>query len=161
MAVDKILFNSIDYERINSFTLDPHRQEELRDSQNRLWVNDTKATNIDASVAAIKRYMNEYIHLILGGDDKGVDLTQLFEFLKGIEVKVYNIGSNKEKLCTFSQEYNIEYELCSDLSNAVAKIAQNLEKKEVALLSPAASSLDEFSSYAERGDLFKKEASKL
>ena len=161
MAVDKILFDSVDYEKINSFTLDPHRQEECRDSQNRLWVNDTKATNIDASIAAIKRYMDEPIHLILGGDDKGVDLAELFEFLKGVEVKVYNIGSNKEKLCALSQEYEIEYELCSDLSNAVAKIAQNLQKTEVALLSPAASSLDEFSSYAERGDLFKKEVSEL
>ena len=161
MAVDKILFDSINYEKINSFKLDPHRQEELRDSQNRLWVNDTKATNIDASIAAVKRYMDEPIHLILGGDDKGVDLEELFEFLKTVDVKVYNIGSNKEKLTSLAQKHEIEYELCTELSNAVQRVAINLQKGEVALLSPAASSLDEFSSYAQRGDLFKEEVSKL
>ena len=161
MAVDKILFDSVNYEKINSFTLDPHRQEELRDVQNRLWVNDTKATNIDASIAAIKRYMDEKIHLILGGDDKGVDLAELFEFLKTVDVKVYNIGSNKEKLSSLAQNYEIEYELCDNLLNAVEKISSNLLKNEVALLSPAASSLDEFSSYAQRGDLFKKEVLSL
>ncbi|HIC12525.1 MAG TPA: UDP-N-acetylmuramoyl-L-alanine--D-glutamate ligase [Sulfurimonas sp.] len=155
MAVDKILFDRIDYARMNSFTLDPHRQEEVRDAQGRLWVNDTKATNIDASVAALKRYEDSFIHLILGGDDKGVDLRELFEFLKIKKVKLYNIGSNKNKLSKLSEEYNLDFVKCKNLISAMQEISLNLKKDEVALLSPAASSLDEFSSYAERGDLFK------
>jgi len=155
MAVDKILFDRIDYARMNSFTLDPHRQEEVRDAQGRLWVNDTKATNIDASVAALKRYEDSFIHLILGGDDKGVDLRELFEFLKIKKVKLYNIGSNKNKLSKLSEEYNLDFVKCKNLVSAMQEISLNLKKDEVALLSPAASSLDEFSSYAERGDLFK------
>ena len=161
MSVDKILFDSVDYEKINSFTLDPHRQEELRDSKNRLWVNDTKATNIDASIAALKRYMDNSIHLILGGDDKGVDLEELFDFLKTVDVKVYAIGSNKNKLSSLSQKHGIEHELCLNLSDAVERISLHLENDEVALLSPAAASLDEFTSYAARGDLFKKTVSEL
>lgn len=78
MAVDKILFDKVDYDKINSFVLDPHRQEELLDAKNRLWVNDTKATNLDATIAALKRYNESFIHLILGGDDKGVELNELF-----------------------------------------------------------------------------------
>ena len=156
MAVDKILFDRIDYEKINSFVLDPHRQEELRDSKNRLWVNDTKATNIDATIAALKRYKDLHVHLILGGDDKGVDLIELFEYLKNSSVKIYNIGSNKDKLSNLGKEYNIEFELCENLSDAIKKIDKNLTNSEVALLSPAASSLDEFSSYAQRGDEFKE-----
>ncbi|MFT7005028.1 MAG: UDP-N-acetylmuramoylalanine--D-glutamate ligase [Sulfurimonas sp.] len=156
MAVDKILFDKIDYEKINSFTLDPHRQEELRDAKNRLWVNDTKATNIDASIAALKRYKNSPIHLILGGDDKGVDLNELFEYLQDINVSIYNIGTNREKLSKLAREYNIKFELCLNLSDAISKIDKNLKENEVALLSPAASSLDEFSSYAQRGNEFKE-----
>ena len=155
MAVDKILFGRVDYARMNSFTLDPHRQEEVRDAQGRLWVNDTKATNIDASVAALKRYEDSFIHLILGGDDKGVDLRELFEFLKDKKVKLYNIGSNKDKLSKLSDEYKLDFIKCKNLVSAIQEISIKLTKNEVALLSPAASSLDEFSSYAQRGDIFK------
>lgn len=161
MAVDKILFDRTDYENINSFTLDPHRQEELRDSKERLWVNDTKATNIDATIAALNRYKNSSLHLILGGDDKGVELNELFEYLHTIDVKIYNIGSNKEKLSTLAKEYQIDFELCKNLNDAILKIDNNLTEDEIALLSPAASSLDEFSSYAQRGNEFKESVKSL
>lgn len=161
MAVDKILFDRIDYEKINSFVLDPHRQEELRDIKKRLWVNDTKATNIDASIAALNRYKDSYIHLILGGDDKGVELDELFNYLQNIDVKIYNIGSNKDKLSRLAQTYKVEFELCENIQDAVIKIDNNLQENEVSLLSPAASSLDEFSSYAQRGDIFKELVSNI
>jgi len=155
MAVDKILFDRVDYEKINSFVIDPHRQEELHDAKGRLWVNDTKATNLDATIVAMKRYRDSFVHLILGGDDKGVDLNELFIFLKNCNVKIYNIGSNKDKLSRLAQEHGITFELCKNLADAVAKIDINLKNAEVALLSPAAASLDEFKSYAHRGDQFK------
>ena len=155
MAVDKILFDRVNYCQINSFTLDPHRQEELRDSKNRLWVNDTKATNLDATVAALNRYKSSFIHLILGGDDKGVELDELFEKLQHVNIKIYNIGSNKEKLSKLAQKYSVDFITCKNLDDAVVKIDENLKADEVGLLSPAAASLDEFSSYAQRGDEFK------
>jgi UDP-N-acetylmuramoylalanine--D-glutamate ligase len=161
MAVDKILFDRIDYDKINSFTLDPHRQEELRDSKNRLWVNDTKATNIDAAIAALKRYKESHIHLILGGDDKGVELDELFVFLQKINIKIYNIGSNKDKLTNLAKKYKIDFEKCKNLADAINRIDKNLLQNEIALLSPAAASLDEFTSYAQRGDEFKNSVKKL
>ncbi|WP_294967054.1 UDP-N-acetylmuramoyl-L-alanine--D-glutamate ligase [Sulfurimonas sp.] len=161
MAVDKILFDKVDYEKINSFVLDPHRQEELRDAKNRLWVNDTKATNVDAALAALKRYKDSSVHLILGGDDKGVELNELFEYLQKIDVSIYNIGTNKEKLSRLAKEYKINFELCKNLADAISKIDKNLKENEVALLSPAASSLDEFSSYAQRGDEFKQSVANI
>lgn len=161
MAVDKILFDRIDYEKINSFVIDPHRQEELRDKKNRLWVNDTKATNLDATIVALKRYKASHVHLILGGDDKGVDLNELFVYLQTCDVKIYAIGSNKLKLSNLAKEYNITCELCKNLVDAIEKIDKNLKEEEVALLSPAAASLDEFTSYAHRGDLFKKTIKEL
>ena len=161
MAVDKLLFNRVDYKKINRFTLDPHRQEELRDSQERLWVNDTKATNLDATIAAVKRYEDSFIHLILGGDDKGVDLHELFAFLKDKKLHLYHIGSNKTKLSQLAQEYKITFTQCQNLKDAVFSIDKNLQEEEVALLSPAAASLDEFSSYAQRGDEFKEAVKKI
>jgi len=156
MAVEKILFDKVSYEKINSFKLDPHRQEELRDKKNRLWVNDTKATNIDATIAALKRYGSLHVRLILGGDDKGVELNELFLYLQSLHVDIYCIGSNKQKLHTLANTYNISSTVCDNLADAVSKIDKNLQENEVALLSPAAASLDEFSSYAQRGDEFKE-----
>jgi UDP-N-acetylmuramoylalanine--D-glutamate ligase len=155
MAVEKILFDVIDYDKINAFTIEAHRQEELHDAKGRLWVNDTKATNLDATIAALKRYEAHAIHLILGGDDKGADMHELFEFMRGKNLKTYHIGSNKEKLSELAKEYNIEFLQCKNLLDAVAKIDTFLQNDEVALLSPAAASLDEFTSYAHRGDDFK------
>ncbi len=161
MAVEIILYDKIDYDKINTFELDPHRQEELHDAKGRLWVNDTKATNIDASIAALKRYKDSKIHLILGGDDKGVALDELFKFLKDCRVHIYNIGSNKEKLSSLASSYSVEFTKCKNLSDSITHIDKNLKENEVALLSPAASSLDEFSSYAQRGDEFKDAIKKL
>ncbi|MDD2449962.1 MAG: UDP-N-acetylmuramoyl-L-alanine--D-glutamate ligase [Sulfurimonas sp.] len=161
MSVDKILFDEIDYEKINAFTLEAHRQEELRDAKNRLWVNDTKATNLDATIAALKRYKDSHIHLILGGDDKGVELDELFLYMQNFSLSIYTIGSNKEKLSTLAQKYKIEFTTCKNLADAINKIDTRLKKDETALLSPAASSLDEFSSYMQRGNEFKDAVHKL
>ncbi len=156
MCVDKILFDRVNYEKINAFTLEPHRQEELRDAKGRLWINDTKATNLDATMVALKRYKESKIHLILGGDDKGVELHTLFEFMKDLHIHTYHIGSNKHKLSSLANSYGVVFSECKNLSDAISHIDANLLKDEVALLSPAAASLDEFSSYAQRGEQFKE-----
>ena len=161
MAVEKILYDTVDYDKMNRFELDPHRQEELHDHLGRLWVNDTKATNIDATLAALERYKAQHIHLILGGDDKGVALEPLFEALKAYDLQLYTLGSNAERLNTLSKSHNITYTPSETIEKAVENIAKNLQKEEVALLSPAASSLDQFPSYAVRGERFKDAILKL
>lgn len=156
MGIDKILYDRIDYDRINAFVLDPHRQEEFRDSQNRVWVNDSKATNIDATLAALRTYEEYPIHLILGGDDKGVDLEELFIPLHQYKLHIYAIGSNAERLEALCGQYSIPCTLCRTLDVAVGEIVAVHTKKSIALLSPAAASLDQFTSYAQRGNLFKE-----
>ncbi|MEE6591715.1 cyanophycin synthetase, partial [Campylobacter coli] len=54
----------------------------LQDSQGRLWVNDTKATNENAVMAALNRYKNKKIHLIVGGDDKDVYVAGIMEHIE-------------------------------------------------------------------------------
>ncbi len=157
LAVTKILFDDIPYEKINSFKIDPHKLEEFYDSKGRLWVNDSKATNIDATIEALKRYKDKKIYLILGGDDKGIDLSKLFTFLKDMDVEIFAIGSNAKKIKKLSKNIGKKVYLCNYLQNAVKEIDKLLTKNDVALLSPAAASLDQFSSYAKRGEVFKRE----
>jgi len=155
LGVSKILFDECDYELLNSMELDAHRQEELHDKNGRLWVNDSKATNLDATIQAIKVYQDRPMSLILGGDDKGVELTPLFELLKDLEVQIYAIGSNQEKLMNLSQDFKIKAIASQTLENACKSI-RNENLASIVLLSPAAASLDQFSSYGERGDKFKE-----
>ncbi len=155
LACKKILFDEIDYEKINTFKVDAHKIEEVLDKQGRLWINDSKATNVDATLKALIPYKNKEIHLILGGDDKGANLYPLFENIKDLNIEIYAIGSNTDKIITFCKEFSIKSNSCKILDKAVEQIAIKHHKKAVAMLSPAAASLDQFSSYSQRGDKFK------
>ena len=154
LAVTKTLFDEIDYEKINKFTLDNHRQEEMKDALGRIWVNDSKATNLDAAVQAVKTYDDKFIHLIVGGNDKGADLTPLFELMQGKELHLYTIGANSEKLASLSNKFNIDFTPCKTLENAIKTIWDKRKQEDIALLSPAAASFDQFNSYKHRGEEF-------
>ena len=154
LAVTKTLFDELDYDTINSFTLDNHRQEEITDKQGRLWVNDSKATNLDATIQAVKGYDDKFIRLIIGGNDKGADLTPLFELLRGKKVQLYTIGANSDKLATLANQHNINFTACQTLESAVNIISKERTPNDVALLSPAAASFDQFNSYKHRGEEF-------
>ncbi|OYY29177.1 MAG: UDP-N-acetylmuramoyl-L-alanine--D-glutamate ligase [Sulfurovum sp. 39-42-12] len=155
LAVTRVLFDEADYAMMNAFVLDAHRQEEFKDARERLWVNDSKATNMDATIQALKGYTDKHIHLILGGDDKGVDLTPLFEEMTTLSLTLYTIGTNNEKLLSLAAKYSIKALSCNTLSKAVEAIDKALTTSDVALLSPAAASLDQFTSYKHRGELFR------
>jgi len=155
LASKKIIFDEIDYKKINTFTIDEHKVEEFIDNKNRVWVNDSKATNVDATINALVPYKDKNIHLILGGDDKGANLLPLFEVIKNLNVKVYAIGSNNKRVEKYCNEYNIEVDNCEILKNAVIKINKNLKDNSIGILSPSAASLDQFKSYAQRGKTFK------
>ena len=157
MSIRKILFDEINYELINSFVIDKHKVEEFRDKKDRLWIDDSKATNVDATINALSSYKNNNIHIILGGDDKGANLIPLFENIKELNIKVYAIGTNTEKITNYCNDYNINVESCNYLDVAISKIDLCLEQENsIAILSPAAASLDQFKSYAHRGEEFKR-----
>ncbi|WP_373032021.1 UDP-N-acetylmuramoyl-L-alanine--D-glutamate ligase [Sulfurovum sp.] len=156
LAVTKVLFDEADYALMNTFTLDAHRQEELHDAKGRLWVNDSKATNLDATIQAVKGYADKHIHLILGGDDKGVDLTPLFESMKPLNLTLYTIGANSDKLLTLAKAYHINAIESQTIQNAIKQINEVHNQESVALLSPAAASFDQFKSYKHRGETFMK-----
>ncbi|HEB9354530.1 TPA: UDP-N-acetylmuramoyl-L-alanine--D-glutamate ligase [Campylobacter coli] len=161
LSIEKILLDTLSYELLNHFVMEKNKLEELQDSRGRLWVNDTKATNENAVMAALKRYKDKKIHLIIGGDDKGVDLSTLFDFMKDFNIELYAIGISTQKMLNYALKANLKAHKCEFLENAVQEISKALKNNEVALLSPACASLDQFSSYAQRGEKFKEYVSKI
>ncbi|TQR30967.1 UDP-N-acetylmuramoyl-L-alanine--D-glutamate ligase [Campylobacter sp. MIT 99-7217] len=161
LGVEKILLDQISYEKLNSFVMEANKLEEFFDSQNRLWVNDTKATNESAAMAALLRYKDKKIHLIVGGDDKGVDLNAFFEFMKDFDICLYAIGLSSAKMVDYATNHGLKVLECKELKKAIEEISKVLQKGEVGLLSPACASLDQFSSYAQRGDVFKQSVKEL
>jgi len=154
IAITKTLFDEVNYTLINAFKLDNHRQEEYSDTEGRVWVNDSKATNVDATIQAIKAYEESFIHLILGGEDKSADLEPLFKLLSTKNLHLYSIGANAEKVATLAKQYEVEFSDAKTLENAIKTIHQKRIKEDVALLSPAAASFDQFNSYKHRGEEF-------
>ena len=151
-AIYKILF--FKEKSLKEFKIDSHKIEEFKDKKNRLWIDDSKATNVDAVINAIKRYKNKTIHIILGGDSKGQNLTPLFEEIKNYKITLYLIGKDAKLFEKKAKKYNLKYFICKNLENAVKLIDKNFQNG-VGILSPASASLDQFSSYKERGKKFK------
>ena len=133
-----------------------HRIEEIGKINGVTYIDDSKGTNVDATLKAVKTMLNPTI-ILLGGKDKGYDYVPLFVELKNSNV-VHAIlyGENRFKLLNAAIKAGyISFSLCSEfdtavrLSGFIAKSGQNV------LLSPASSSFDSFSNYEERGDAFK------
>ena len=168
------------------FTIGAHRMEEFyvcAFGAEWLFVDDSKGTNTDATLQAIMRYKDRALFLILGGDDKGADCTEIFTLLQHIhKVQIFTIGSNEPKLLALAREYGIKASACGSLHKAMeaiykardrallaleskgstrAESSARLAKDFACLLSPAAASLDQFSSYKERGERFKSLARSL
>ncbi len=154
LAVEQILFGQISYEKMAKFCIDPHKQEEFYDHLGRVWVDDSKATNIDATLQAILRYEGKRLYLILGGDNKGVSLEPLIKEIPK-DCTIYAIGSAAPHIMELATKYDLEAFKAKTLDKAVDMIKQVHDTKSIALLSPACASLDQFSGYTERGKLFK------
>jgi UDP-N-acetylmuramoylalanine--D-glutamate ligase len=161
LAVTRVLFDEVNYDAINAFRLDANRQQEMHDAMGRLWVNDTKATNLDAAIQALRAYGDRTIHLIAGGEDKGVDLAPLFEAMRSYCVTLYTIGANESKQLALAATYDIPAVSCKTLESAVQAIDSAMRSEDVGLLSPAAASFDQFDDYAHRGRVFMEAVKKL
>lgn len=152
----KILCHQDLSHRLIDFKIGKHKLQEVQDALGRIWVDDSKGTNVDATIWAIRAYKDRKIYLILGGDDKGADLRPLFDEISQREIEIFGIGSNVSKLQSLAQEYQLAFTPCFDLQKAVLAIARVHSTHSIAMLSPAAASLDQFTSYKERGESFQK-----
>ena len=160
LAICKLITDKIDYNLMNSFKIDAHKVEEFLDKKGRVFVDDSKATNISAVEEALKIYKDKFIFLILGGDNKGVSLAPLMQILQNYRVKIFAIGKSENHIKELCDKSGISCESCGDLQNAISKIKCEFidTKNQICLLSPACASLDQFKSYAERGEKFRQYA---
>ncbi len=131
-----------------------HRIEFVREKDGITWIDDSKGTNVGAVVEALEAVAAPVI-LIAGGMDKGGDYSPLLEPLRRKARRAILIGAARERMAR-ALEGAVDLELVSTLGEAVERAARIARRGDTVLLSPACSSFDQFRSYAERGDLFKK-----
>lgn len=139
---------------LESFAGLAHRMEEVGRMKGVRFINDSKATNADATARALACY--EGVYVILGGVPKegGIDsLVQLFPRIR----KAYLIGQAADAFA-ITLEGRAPYQKCGDLANAVSASARDAaqEDEAVVLLSPACASFDQFENFEARGEMFRK-----
>jgi len=131
-----------------------HRMQRVAEIRGVTWVNDSKATNIGACVAALQGYERKVI-LIAGGDAKGADMKELTPAIKEKAKSVILMGKDagliKQALNNCVPVYAAE-----NMAQAVQISASLARVGDSVLLSPACASLDQYKSYQDRGDQFSK-----
>ncbi len=138
-----------------------HRIEPFAYHRGVIYVNDSKATNLDSTVIALQSFdRTPHIWLILGGRDKGASYEILLPYLKTYCKRVLSVGECMDKI---ERELKGEFPVtrCGTLDAAVEYAFENARKGEVVLLSPACASFDQFKDYEERGRVFKEIVSRL
>ncbi len=143
---------------VKNFKAVEHRLEFVARVKGVEYYNDSKATNVDATIKALESFPGN-IHLILGGKDKGSDYSVLNDLLKRRVKRVYTIGAAAAKIESEIQGPPILR--AEVLENAVKSAASAAVAGDVVLLAPACASFDQFKNYEERGKVFKQAVASL
>lgn len=114
--------------------------------------NDSKATNVDATIKALQSF-DKGVRLILGGKDKGSDYTVLAPLLRERAAAVYTIGAAAEKIEQHLVNV-VPVRHCETLQTAVDRATEEADPGDTVLLAPACASFDQFDSYEHRGRVF-------
>ena len=139
---------------VQNFKAVEHRLEFVAKIAGVDYYNDSKATNVDATIKALESFPAN-IHLILGGKDKGSDYTVLNDLLRARVKRVYTIGASAAKI--ESQIHGAtEIDHAETLERAIEHAAKSAKSGDVVLLAPACSSFDQFQNYEHRGQVFKE-----
>jgi UDP-N-acetylmuramoylalanine--D-glutamate ligase len=138
---------------VREFKAVEHRLEYVATIRGVDYYNDSKATNVDATIKALESFPAN-VHLILGGKDKGSDYTLLNPLLRQRVKRVYTIGAAAAKI--ESQIKGVEVVHADTLENALRKANAVAEPGDVVLLAPACASFDQFKNYEQRGQVFKQ-----
>lgn len=139
---------------LRAFTGLTHRCEFVREHQGVTWINDTKATNVGATLAALvglKNTVQGRLFLIAGGDGKGADFSPLIEPLKQDIAMTYCFGKDAAEIAALADNTQI----VANMQEAVTAIASQVKADDWVLLSPACASIDMYANFMARGDEFK------
>jgi UDP-N-acetylmuramoylalanine--D-glutamate ligase len=138
---------------VREFKAVEHRLEFVASIGGVDYYNDSKATNVDATIKALESFPAN-IHLILGGKDKGSDYTVLNDLVRQRVKRVYTIGAAAAKI--ESQIKAAEIVHAETLDHALRKAHAAARPGDVVLLAPACASFDQFKNYEHRGQAFKE-----
>ena len=144
---------------LKSFSGLPHRLELIAKIGGVEYINDSKATNVDALECALRSFDSGVI-LIAGGYDKGADFEPLAELVSSVTRKVILIGDTAERIAS---DWNgaAEIEPAESLEEAVKIASQIAQSGDVVLLAPGCASFDMFENFEKRGEAFAKIVHKL
>ncbi|GAA3761229.1 UDP-N-acetylmuramoyl-L-alanine--D-glutamate ligase [Terriglobus aquaticus] len=139
-------------EAIGTFRAVDHRLQFVANVKGVDFYNDSKATNVDATIKALQSF-DRGVRLILGGKDKGSDYTVLAPLLRERASAVYTIGAAAQKI--EQQLANVvPIRHCETLQNALTRATAEARTGDTVLLAPACASFDQFQSYEHRGRVF-------
>ena len=144
---------------LSSFAVPHHRIEFVDRVQGVDFIDDSKATNVDAVVRALKSFSQPVI-LIAGGRDKGGAYDPLKEAAREKVKLAVLVGEAKERMYASLRE-TLPSVFAADLEDAVERAVQNAVRGDVVLLSPACSSFDMFRDYKHRGEVFQTKVKQL
>lgn len=145
---------------IRKFKAVEHRMEFVRELNGVEYYNDSKGTNVDASIKAIEAFDNPII-LLAGGYDKKADLIPLFDVMQGKVKKLFIFGDTKKLFKKLADQYNIEGEIVADMKEAVQKAYASSYYGDVVLLSPASAAWGMYDNFEIRGKDFKENVKRL
>ena len=136
---------------VKNFNGVEHRIEFVRELNGVRFYNDSKATNTDATITALKAF-DENVILLLGGSDKGLDMNDVKPYL-GCVKEIIGFGAAGERL---AHDLDKDAPVVKGLEEAVSLACSHAEEGDIVLLSPSTASFDRYSGYEERGRHFKK-----
>jgi UDP-N-acetylmuramoylalanine--D-glutamate ligase len=148
---------------VRGFKAVEHRLEYVATIRGVEYYNDSKATNVDATIKALESFPAN-VHLILGGKDKDSDYTQLNDLLRQRVKRVYTIGAAAGKIesqIVSSKSGGPEVVHAQTLENAIPMAYAAAQPADIVLLAPACASFDQFRNYEHRGRVFKEVVQKL
>ena len=149
---------------LTTFTGLAHRFQVARVHNGVRWINDSKATNVGSTEAALNGLQVEgTLHLLLGGDGKSADFSPLLPYLHGEKMQsqalhVYCFGRDGAELADLRPDVSSLYET---MEQAMREIGGRVKSGDMVLLSPACASLDQFKNFEQRGDVFTALAKEL
>jgi UDP-N-acetylmuramoylalanine--D-glutamate ligase len=132
----------------------PHRLEEVARVGGVLYVNDSKATNISAALAALGAFEGG-VHAVLGGSLKGGGFERLAPAVSERCEACYLIGEAADRLSEDLASSGVELVRCGDLERAVSEASRRARSGQAVLLAPACASFDQYRDFEQRGEHFR------
>lgn len=147
-------------EAIREFEGVVHRSQWVANINNVQWYNDSKGTNVAATIATLSGMAGNKTVLIAGGQSKGSDFSPLVSVIKDKARSVILMGEDADKLAEAIQDFPNNF-FVNTMQEAVELAAEQAHENDNVLLSPACASFDMFKNFEERGEIFMQEVKRL